>query len=95
MAPPTDAMAKILLVYEKYAKVHNLEFYTDPLPAKSKTKCLYMCCRVTNVAYPAKLLLNGRALPWVETVIHMGHELHQNYNINFDVIVKRAKLIDT
>ena len=85
MAPSREAMAKMLLVCEQYANAHNLEFSTDPIPAKSKTKCLYMCGRTTNVSYPAKLLLNGRPLPWVETATHLGHELHQNCNMAFDV----------
>ena len=95
MAPSREAMAKMLMVCENYANAHNLEFSTDPVPAKSKTKCLYMCGRLSNFSYPAKLLLNGRPLPWVETATHLGHELHQNCNMDYDAKVKRAKFIDT
>ena len=85
----------MLMICEEYANKHNLEFSTDPIPAKSKTKCLYMCGKMANVSYPAELFLKGRALPWVETASHLGHELHQSCNMEFDAKVKRAKFIDT
>ena len=34
-------LQKMLQVCETYAKEHNLVFSTDPVPAKSKSKCLY------------------------------------------------------
>ena len=38
--------------------------------------------------------MNGRALPWVEHVTHLGHELNQACNMDFDVRCKRAAFIE-
>ena len=42
LSPSRESMAKMLMVCEKYAAEHNLVFSTDPVPQKSKTKCLYI-----------------------------------------------------
>ena len=94
LAPSREAMATMLQVCERYAKEHNLQFSTDPVPAKSKSKCLYMCGKMNNVNYPAKLQLNGKDLPWVLTATHLGHELHQNCKMDHDVKIKRAQFIN-
>ena len=54
-----------------------------------------MCGSVRNVNYPAKVQLNGNDLPWVETGSHIGHELHQMCNMDFDVKTNGAKFINT
>ena len=95
LSPSRTAMAMMLEVCEKYAASHNLVFSTDPNPAKSKSKCLYMCGQMNNVKKPEELQLNGKDLPWVESATHIGHELHQMCNMDFDIRVKRAKFIDT
>ena len=94
LAPSRETMAKMLDVCERYALNHNLEFSTDPVPAKSKSKCLYMCGKKANVTYPAPLYLKGTPLPWVKTATHLGHELHQDCNMEHDVKVKRAQFIN-
>ena len=71
-----------------------MQFSTDPVPSKSKSKCLFMCGKSTNVKYPAKLQLNGKDLPWVPTATHLGHELHQNCNMDHDIRIKRAQFIN-
>ena len=69
-------------------------FSTDTNPAKSKTKCLYMCGpKNKNPVYPAPLQLYGRDLPWVQHASHLGHELHQDCTMNIDVSMKRASYI--
>ena len=81
----------MLEVCEEYAADHNLVFSTDPNPVKSK--CIFMCGSVRNVQYPAALQLYGVDLPWVETATHLGHELHQLCNMDYDVKTKRAQFI--
>ena len=61
--------------------------------SKSKSKCIFMCGSVRNVQYPAALQLYGVDLPWVETATHLGHELHQLCNMDYDVKTKRAQFI--
>ena len=94
MAPSRSAMKNMLEVCEKYASENNLLFSTDENPEKSKTKCLYMCGKLGNVQYPAPLQLNGHDLPWVVKGTHLGHELHQSCNMDYDAKCKRSAFID-
>ena len=43
LAPSRSAMKSMLRTCEEFADLHNLKFSTDPEPAKSKTKCIFMC----------------------------------------------------
>ena len=94
MAPTRSAMVAMLKVCEKYAREHNISFTTDPNPAKSKTKCLYMCGNMNTRKYPAYLQLNGSDLPFVTTATHLGHELSQDCTMAQDTKIKRASFID-
>ena len=58
MAPSRSAMEKMLTLCEDYAGENNLEFSTDPNPAKSKSKCIFMCCHLKK-AQPAIHQLYG------------------------------------
>ena len=94
ISPSRTGMQRMLEVCEQYALENNLIFSTDENPEKSKTKCLFMCGKVGAVQYPAPLRLNDRDLPWVVKGTHLGHELHQSCNMNFDAKCKRAAFID-
>ena len=48
LAPARTAAAMMLECCEKYAAEHNLQFSTDPLPQKSKSKCIYFCGKLTR-----------------------------------------------
>ena len=56
--------------------------------------CLYMCGHMDPV-YPLPVQLCDRDLPWVEHATHLGHELHQLCNMEFDTNIKRAQFIET
>ena len=84
----------MLTVCQSYARDHNLVFSTDPVPSKSKTKCMYFCGRMGQVRYPAPVQLEGEDLPWVEQAEHLGHTLHQSVTMDKDCIRARAKFID-
>ena len=92
--PQRHGMAVMLRVCEKYALAHNISFSTDPSPALSKTKCLYMCGNMNTRNYPAPLQLNGRDLPFVTTATHLGHELSQDCTMDTYCKIKRASFID-
>ena len=81
-------------VCEAYALEHNLVFSTDPVPAKSKTKCVLFCGRPGKVRYPDPLQLDGKDLPWVEKADHLGHILHQVTSMDKDCHRARGKFID-
>ena len=56
---------------------------------KSKTKCIFVCGDKKNLARPAPLTL------WVSTATHLGHELSETGNMEYDVRVKRASFISS
>ena len=41
LAPSRQALQKMLNICEEFSSSHSILFSTDPLPAKSKTKCLF------------------------------------------------------
>ena len=95
LSPGRKGMQKMLEVCEKYASQHSLQFSTDPNPSKSKSKCIFMTgTRRRHKERPAPLKLYGVDLPWVESATHLGHELHQACNMNYDSKCKRARFID-
>jgi hypothetical protein len=93
LAPSRTAMQHMLKACDKYAAEFNLQFSTDPVPALSKSKCLYMCGHMAAV-YPSPLQLGDHDLPWVEHATHLGHELHQMCNMEYDANIKRAQFIE-
>ena len=94
MAPSRDVLQRMIQVCEVYATEHNLVFSTDPVPSKSKSKCIYFCGRLgRRVRYPDPLQLDGEDLPWVETAEHLGHTLHQLTSMDKDCQRARGKFI--
>ena len=93
IAPNRTAMSKMLKICEAFANKNNVVFSTDPNPALSKTKCLYMTGK-ENHSYPAPLVLNGKQLPWVRHATHLGHELSEFCNMELDTRIKRARFIE-
>ena len=76
LAPNREVLLKLLQVCQAYAVEHNLVFSTDPVPSKTKTKCILFCGRPGKVQYPDCVKLDGKDLPWVERTDHIGHTLH-------------------
>ena len=78
---------------EVYAADHNITFSMDPVPARSKTKCLLFCGKSPRQRFPDPLQLNGEDLPWVEAADHLGHTLHQDTIMVKDCQRARARFI--
>ena len=96
LAPCRSAMSEMVKICEQFGQENNLKFSTDPNPAKSKTKCLYMVGpKVKSPVYPAPLQLYGQDLPWVAHATHLGHELHQDCTMDMDTKMKRASFISS
>ena len=93
MAPCRDTLQRMLDICDRYAIDHNLEFSTDPVPSKSKSKCMYFCGRINRVKYPEPLELAGKKLPWVSAADHLGHTLSQVANMDKDCQKARANFI--
>ena len=94
LAPNREVLQKMVRVCQSYAGEHNLIFSTDPVPALSKTKCIFFCGRPGKVKYPDPVQLDGQDLPWVESALHLGHTLLQVTNQEKDCQKSRARFID-
>ena len=94
MAPSRSASQAMLSKCEAYAEKNNIMFSTDPDPKKSKSKCILVCGTKKNLAKPAPLTLCGSELPWVSSANHLGHELHESGNMEYDSNIKKAMFID-
>ena len=77
LAPNREVLQRMLEICQSYAEEHNLVFSTDPVPSKSKTKCMIFCGKAGRVQYPDPVKLDGKDLPWVENADHLGHTLPQ------------------
>ena len=87
-------MERMLNICEKFGFKNNLKFSTDDNPAKSKTKCMYICGpNIKSPNYPVPLKLYGKDLPWVKHANHLGHEIHEDGTMNLDTNIKRAEFI--
>ena len=86
-------LQRMLTVCEEYGREHNLVFSTDPNPVKSKTKCVQFG-HTSRCQYPDPVFLDGKALPWVERVEHLGHILHESLSMNADCTRARASFMD-
>ena len=95
IAPCQQAMQMMLLTVENFAKRNNISFSTDPDPKKSKSKCIHVIGKKRAVRKPASLTLCGNELPWVQSAVHLGHELHESGNMDHDSVMKRAQFIDS
>ena len=90
MAPDRHSLQRMMKVCEDYGKEHNLAFSTDPDPAKSKTKCVIFRGK-KKIQYPAPIILDGKPLPYVEEITHLGHVLHESLSTDYDVARAKGK----
>ena len=83
----------MLDVASAFALEVGLEFSTDPNPAKSKSKAIYVIGRRTGLQKPVALVLSGQDLPWVQHATHLGHEFHEDGTMKMDSRMQRASFI--
>ena len=93
LAPNRAAADQMLSLCESWAAENNVQFSTDPDPKKSKSKVIFMCGLRSNLTKPSPLTLCGRELPWVPSATHLGHELHETGEMEYDARVKRGQFI--
>ena len=65
LAPNRTVLQRMVTVCEEYGSTHNMVFSTDPVPAKSKTKCMLICGKNKVAKYPDPVILDGQCLLWV------------------------------
>ena len=100
LAPTREGLQRMLRICEEFAESHSMLFSTDPLPSKSKTKCLFFSKSRSADQIP-KVKLNGDHLPWVTTAKHLGNHLSSKLHLSpvspetkTDLLCKRAILFD-
>ena len=92
LSPSMDGLQNMIDRCEQYARLHNLTFSTHENPAKSKTKCMSFL-KVDRAL--RNLHLNGKPLPWVSSVKHLGSTLTNDggCTLKQDLLEKRAMYI--
>ena len=88
-------MQRMLYKMEVFAEESNIMFSTNPIPSKSKSKCIFVVGKRNNLVKPAPLMLCGRELPFVAQADHLGNVLTERGDMEQDAIVKRAKFIQS
>ena len=92
LATSIEGLQRMVSLCESHANDNDLRFSTDPVPAKSKTKCMAFPQGYTD-GMPA-IKLNDHDLPWVERAVHIGNTLHSCGLMDQDLREKRAIFID-
>ena len=92
LATSVEGLQLMVTICETHANDNNLCFSTDPIPEKSKTKCIAFPHGYTDGMRAVKL--NGHDLPWVERAVHIGNTLHSSGLMDNDLCEKRAIFID-
>ena len=91
-APSVSALKKILKTCETFAQEHNLQFSTNPNPAKSKCKCIGFG---KDIKEQEGLTLCGNVLPWVNKISHLGTTITNEKDVMAkDIMQKRAGFIN-
>ena len=100
LSPTRQGLQSMLKICEEFSQGHSMLFSTDPVPSKSKTKCM-LFSRHKSADQVLNLQLNGDNLPWVSTAKHLGNHLSSKLNLSplspetkTDLLCKRAILYD-
>ena len=92
LSPSLDALQESLITCETYAKDHNLQFSTDAIPSKSKTKCIAFVKDKREIKH---MILCGNKLLWVDNIKHLGSVITNDSDImGCDTMQKRASYIN-
>ena len=77
LAPTVDSLKDMVKSCVDYFINHNLEFSTNSIPKKSKTKCMAF---TKNDRTVGDIKLSGNELPWVNNIRHLGSIITNNAN---------------
>ena len=86
LSPNQPTLQRMMNVCQEFGKEHNLAFSTDPVPAKSKTKCIIFSGNKNLKELPPPIMLDGKALPYVASLDYLGHTLHQSMSMEMDSV---------
>ena len=89
IASTRSAMQRMIYELERFAEESNIIFSTDEVPAKSKSKCIFITGKSTNMPKPMPLQLCGRCLPYVSQADHLGNTLTEEGTMSSDIMKKK------
>ena len=95
MATNRAMLSEMLAIAVQHGAGLNLRFSSSQDPKKCKSFCIFFAGPqpARKIIYPAPLELNGVALPWRDSAVHLGHKLHQDLSMAADAKEKRARFI--
>ena len=88
-----SGLQSLVNMCQVFAARKNLRFGTNPNPAKSKTKCIVFSSKAKDHKNLAPVTLDGKILPWVKKVTHLGCVLESDNSMKCDIALKRGKFI--
>ena len=56
-------------------------------------KCIVFFWNAKDLSEPAPILLDGRKLPWVKKINHLGCTFESDLSMKFDILIKRGQFI--
>ena len=86
-------LQSLVNIYHRFASKKNLKFGTHMVPSKSKTKCIVFYKKHRDWSRLAPITLDGRALPWVTKVNHLGCILDSDGLMKSDILSKRGQFV--
>ena len=89
VSPNRTGAQFILTICETWAKDNRITFSMDPCPSKSKTKVMWVTRTAKPRVTPVPLVLDGRELPYADSLIHLRHTLAKDGRMNNDIWIKR------
>ena len=72
LSPSRQGLQILLKICEDFAALHSMQFSSNPVPSKSKSKCLFFSRRRSSDEIE-NVVLNGDKLSWVTTAKHLGN----------------------
>ena len=85
-----QAMVKLC---QQFAERKNLKFSTNSNPFKSKTKCIIFSKKLKERVPIKPVQLEGKPLPWVPQIKHLGSMLQGDNSMKVDLSQKRGTFI--
>ena len=88
-----SGLQSMMTTCQNFAADNNLQFSTNVIPKKSKSKCIIFCKNPAFRENVSPIMLDGNPLPWVTSVTHLGHVFDCDNNMYSDTRLKRGRFI--
>ena len=93
LSATVSGLQSLVNICQDFASTRNLTFGTNPVPSKSKTKCISFSKRTKDHKNLTPILLGGVPLPKVRKVTHLGCVLESDNSMRSDIALKRGQFI--